>query len=257
MDWGVMPLEKRGRPQKYPGRDTAKERKELVELAARLFEVPYDDRILRDPDAPSLNEVARSMDITILKARKLLISSGIYTTELSRSVQRMKSEGKTNTDIMTALGLSKASVNSYLPYEKGAYHLVEPSLYAEQSSRYRRRRDMVRRIKTSNGWPDFTLVWEAILGFEGYPFQTPGLNGQGSRPFTYTVSRTEDGDYGKELIINTKRKTVTKATVELGYKKSIAVLQSEGIVTAPKNLGVPGAGSYLYPIFLKIGLFNR
>ena len=40
-----------------------------------LFEVPYDDRALRDPDAPSLNEVARCMDITVLKARKLLITA--------------------------------------------------------------------------------------------------------------------------------------------------------------------------------------
>ena len=122
-------MRNRGRPQKYPERDTAEERKKLVELAARLFEVPYDDRALRDPDAPSLNEVARCMDITVLKARKLLITAGIYTTELSRSVQRLTSEGKTSEEIMGVLGLSRASVNSYLPYEKGAYCLAEPSLY--------------------------------------------------------------------------------------------------------------------------------
>ena len=71
-------MRNRGRPQKYPERDTAEERKKLVELAARLFEVPYDDRALRDPDAPSLNEVARCMDITILKARKLLITDRTF-----------------------------------------------------------------------------------------------------------------------------------------------------------------------------------
>ena len=250
-------MRNRGRPQKYPERDTAEERKKLVELAARLFEVPYDDRALRDPDAPSLNEVARCMDITVLKARKLLITAGIYTTELSRSVQRLTSEGKTSEEIMGVLGLSRASVNSYLPYEKGAYCLAEPSLYSEQSSRYRHRRNMVRTIATSVEWPEFALVWEAILAFEAYPFRTSGRNGQGSIPFTYTVSRTKSGDFGKELLISTKRKTVTKATVEVGYNNAIEVYRYEGVVGGPKKLGVPGAGSYLYPIFLKIGLFDR
>ena len=116
---------------------------------------------------------------------------------------------------------------------------------------------MVRTIATSVEWPEFVLVWEAILAFEAYPFRTSGRNGQGSIPFTYTVSRTKSGDFGKELLISTKRKTVTKATVEVGYNNAIEVYRCEGVVGGPKKLGVPGAGSYLYPIFLKIGLFDR
>ena len=116
---------------------------------------------------------------------------------------------------------------------------------------------MVRTIATSVEWPEFALVWEAILAFEAYPFRTSGRNGQGSIPFTYTVSRTKSGDFGKELLISTKRKTVTKATVEVGYNNAIEVYRYEGVVGGPKKLGVPGAGSDLYPIFLKIGLFDR
>ena len=156
--------------RKYPERDPARERGELVLQAAKLFEVPYDDRNLRDPDAPSLNEVARSMGITVLKARKLLITAGVYTTELSRSVQLMTADGSTLEEIMSTLDLSRASVNSYLPYCKGAYHLLEPSVYSEQSTRYRRRRDAIRMIAASQEQPEFSLVWEAILAFEGYIF---------------------------------------------------------------------------------------
>lgn len=247
----------RGRPPKYPERNTAEERKKLIELAARLFEVPYDDRTLRDPDAPSLNEVARCMNITILKARKLLITADYYSTALSRAVQEAIGDGKTCSEVMNELNLSRASVNSYLPYEKGVYHLEKPSLYAEQSARYRCRRDAVKQIKTLQGHPEFEIVWSAVLAFEGFIFQTVGRNGHDGIRFTYAVTRTKSGSTGSELLISTKKKTVSKATVKLAYQNALRIMEEDGCVSGPKRLGVPGAGSYLYAVLLRIGVISR
>ena len=50
----------------------------------------YDDRT--DSRDPGLNAVAAQFGITALKARKLLITAGVYSTSLSRQIARLKSE---------------------------------------------------------------------------------------------------------------------------------------------------------------------
>ena len=48
-----------------------------------------------------------------------------------------------------------------------------------------------------------------------------------------------------------KRKSISRSTVELAYTKAM-----EGEIKGPKALGVPGAGSYLYLVFLRIGVIK-
>ena len=57
-----------------------------------------------------------------------------------------------------------------------------------------------------------------------------------------------------EIKISTKEKTVARATVEYGYKKAIEVQQKEGYVGGSKRISTPGANSYLYPIFIRLGI---
>lgn len=63
--------------------------------------------------------------------------------------------------------------------------------------------------------------------------------------FRYTVK-------GREIFVDRKKKTITKSTVELALIKT---LEMGGNVTGPKKLGVFGA-SYLYPIFIKLGIIK-
>ena len=100
-------------------------------------------------------------------------------------------------------------------------------------------------------------LWTHIIRYESQPFKTArGI------PFTYTVSRNPslsgrhytgesvDG-FGNELWISTaegvKKKSISRSTVELAYKRMM-----EGNVHGPRSLGVPGAGSYLFPILSTI-----
>ena len=85
------------------------------------------------------------------------------------------------------------------------------------------------------------LVWNALLAFEGCPFQTAkGLQ------FYYSIK-------GNEIFFSRKAKSVTKATVMLALKNALE-LQEKGIaITGPKMLHCFGA-SYLYPIFVRIGI---
>ena len=99
-------------------------------------------------------------------------------------------------------------------------------------------------------------------------FRNPG---RGERPgigFSYTVSkpggkagRKYEGNcidgYGNEIVIAGHSKSISRSTVELAYKNALAVQESVGYVSGPKKLGVPGAASYLYPIFVKVGVIIK
>lgn len=84
------------------------------------------------------------------------------------------------------------------------------------------------------------LLWETLILFQNKTFKTAkGL------PFTYTIK-------GGELFVNRKEKSITRATVEIAFRKA---RELEGRVTGPKKLGVFGA-SYLYPVFVRIGVIR-
>ena len=70
---------KRGRPKKKPDYDRDKEIEAFQAKAVELFGEPYDDRIERSEDAPSIRDVARAMDTTPLRVRKMLVTAGVYS----------------------------------------------------------------------------------------------------------------------------------------------------------------------------------
>lgn len=107
---------KRGRPRKKPDYDRAEQINNLLDKAVDLFGEPFDDREERSKDAPSIRDVANAMDTTPLKIRKILITTGHYSTELSRKVQSLREQGCSIQQIMKQTGLKRASVHAYLPY---------------------------------------------------------------------------------------------------------------------------------------------
>lgn len=115
---------------------------------------------------------------------------------------------------------------------------------------------------------DSAILWLSIISLQNHQFTT---SGRGRRPgitFTYTVSvpgsaggrhykgESVDG-YGNEMWIKTatgeKKKSISRSTVELGYKRA---QELNGIVKGPKALNLPGAGSYLFPVFIRLGVIK-
>lgn len=84
-------------------------------------------------------------------------------------------------------------------------------------------------------------LWDALSAFAGEPFKTAkGLS------YAYFVR-------GNELFFTRKEKSVTRASVNRAFDVALR-LQREGVaVTGPKMLGCFGA-SYLYPVFIRIGV---
>ena len=84
-------------------------------------------------------------------------------------------------------------------------------------------------------------VWKLIEEKEGQSLKTfSGLE------FTYRVK-------GHEIFITRKDKSITYSRVKKAQEE---VEKLDGLVTGPKKLGVFGA-SYLYPIFIEIGVIKR
>ena len=236
---------KRGRPKKKPGYDRDGVIEKMLQEAAVLYKEPYDDRQERSPDAPTLVDVATAMQTTTLKVRKMLVTTGYYSTQASRKVQELHDSGSSIQEIMEKTGLSRASVNTYLPYSKGAYKLDAPTLYAEQRRLYRKRERACNALLDHLDSEDVEeYLWETVKAFEGFPFLTDkGLS------FKYTVK-------GGEVFFSRKTKSVTKASVVKAFHRARQIQADEGYVSGPKLLGTFGA-SYLYPVFLRVGVCEK
>lgn len=86
-------------------------------------------------------------------------------------------------------------------------------------------------------------LWKTLLLLEDYPFQTAkGLE------FFYKIK-------GNEIFFSRKEKSVTRASVNIALKKAIELQKDGIIIKGPKMLKSFGA-SYLYPIFIKIGVIH-
>ena len=268
----------RGRPKKKPNVDTKAEIAEMVNQACQLLIEPFDDRKVRDDSLPSMNEIAREMDITIIKLKRLFITGGYYSSATSRAVQERVKGGMSMAQICTELNIRPASFYANIPYSKGAYKLVEPSLCADQNVRYRMRKKAIQQLQaaicTGTVEEQRLNLWKAICAFQEYLFTTTGRGKErkGAVKFKYTVSapgsaagRHYDGPtvagFGNEIWISTggeqKKKSISRSTVDLAFHNALEEQRREGFVSGPRKLGVPGVRSNLYAMFLRFGIITQ
>ena len=106
-----------GRKKLKPEYDAGKNLKEQIERAVVLYE-----------EECSLRSIADVLTLNPIKVRKLLITAGVYKSDVAEKVQDTFEEYRETQNYKEAilstantLQLSKASVTSYLPYEKGVY----------------------------------------------------------------------------------------------------------------------------------------
>ena len=166
-----------GRKKLKPEYDAGKNLKDQIDAAVALYE-----------EDCSLQSIADVLNLNPIKVRKLLITAGVYESEVAEEVQdtfeRYRKTQDYKTSILstaTVLGLSKASVTSYLPYKKGVYfqstEKEKISVGAERQRRYR----AVRKLRTE---PTEEHLWEVVLLYADVRFKTySGL------PFTYEIRK--------------------------------------------------------------------
>ena len=233
-----------GRKKLKPEYDAGKNLKDQMDAAVALYE-----------ENCSLQSIADVLNLNPIKVRKLLITAGVYESEVAEKVQdtferyRKTQDYKTSVlSTATVLGLSKASVTSYLPYEKGVYFpntadKEKISVGAERQRRYR----TVRKLRTE---PTEEHLWEVVLLYAGVRFKTySGL------PFTYEIRKGRNGQYTKELWIdrreNSKSLAWSSVLLALGHIKKVGE-----VVERPKALGDIRGVTYIYGMFYRFGLID-
>ena len=233
-----------GRKKLKPEYDAGKNLKNQIDAAVALYE-----------EDCSLQSIADVLNLNPIKVRKLLITAGVYESEVAEKAQdtfeRYRKTQDYKTSILstaTVLGLSKASVTSYLPYEKGVYFpntadKEKISVGAERQRRYR----AVRKLRTE---PTEEHLWEVVLLYSGVRFKTySGL------PFTYEIRKGRNGQYTKELWINRREnsKSLAWSSVLLALHN---IKKVGAVVDRPKALGDIRGVTYIYGMFYRFGLID-
>ncbi len=238
----------------------------------------------------SLRSISLTYDLPVAKTRKLLITAGLYHTEKSDKVAELwrQKEAKYSgardlnekqikkiimAETCKELHMKEQTVYSYLPYSSATYRRGMESdaniRKKRQVARMRAAREvsyyqthlpqmLPKEMRLSDedqlaGSLDemsadesarfeqyADAMWQAIVKFEGYTFQL--VSGDS---FTYKVITP------KQIKINTKKKPITKASVDLAL---LRMLEAENLgieIKGPKQLGVFGA-SYIYSIVNRI-----
>ena len=233
-----------GRKKLKPEYDAGKNLKEQMESAVAL----YDSEM-------SLQAIGEELGLNPVKVRKLLITAGVYESEVAEKVQATFQEYRETQDYKTSilstantLKLSKASVTSYLPYRKGVYfpstaEKGKISVGAERQRRYR----AVRKLRTE---PTEEHLWEVVLLYSGVRFKTySGL------PFTYEIRKGRNGQYTKELWIDRREnsKSLAWSSVLLALNN---IKEVGAVVDRPKALGDIRGVTYIYGMFYRFGLID-
>ena len=140
---------------------------------------------------------------------------------------------------MDKTGLSKASVNAYLPYTKGAYNLDSPTLYAEHGRLFRARQGACKALQEHLDAEDAGVyLWEAIEVFANYPFTIEdGLT------MKYTVRDCQ-------LFFNRKDESVTKTAVIKAFHHARRLQKKRVVLVVQKNWEVQ-SGTIFIPCFFE------
>ena len=230
-----------GRKKLKPEYDAGKNLKEQMESAVAL----YDSEM-------SLQAIADELGLNPIKVRKLLITASVYESEVTEKVQDTFEEYRETQDYKTSilstantLQLSKASVTSYLPYQKGVYF---PNTEKDKISVGAERQRRYRAMKRWRADPTEENFWRVVLAYAGVKFKTySGL------PFSYEIKKGRNGEYTKELWIDRREKSKSLAwsSVLLALKN----IKGE-VVDRPKALGDIRGVTYIYGMFYRFGLID-
>lgn len=91
----------------------------------------------------SLRKTSAECGVSIQIARRILASAGIYTSDLTETINRMHSGGKSVEEIARHLGIRPKSVLAHLPYTRTSYVVGEKSKNARNLAKWRAKKQSV------------------------------------------------------------------------------------------------------------------
>ena len=204
-----------GRKKRKPKYDAGKNLKEQMDAAVAL----YDSEM-------SLQAIGDALNLNPIKVRKLLITAGVYESDVAEKVKSTFEEYRETQDYNTSI-LSSAKERI--------------SVGAERQRRYR----AMKRWRADQTEENF---WGVVLAYAGVKFKTySGL------PFSYEIKKGRNGEYTKELWIDRREKSKS-----LAWSSIVLALGNikEEVVNRPKAFGDIRGVTYIYGMFYRFGLID-
>ena len=196
-----------GRKKLKPEYDAGENLKEQMDAAVGL----YDSEM-------SLQTIADTLALNPIKVRKLLITAGVYESEVAEKVQDTFEEYRETQNYKEAI-LSTASTL-----------------------------ELSRAMKRWRADPTEENFWGVVLAYAGVKFKTySGLL------FSYEIKKGRNGEYTKELWIDRREKS--KSLAWSSVLLALGNIKGE-VVERPKALGDIRGVTYIYGMFYRFGLIN-
>lgn len=238
----------RGRPPHKPDYDPEKHMAELMNTVTEVYR-----------EKNEIKATALELDLPPNKVKKLLITAKVISYPEMQQIQRLLNAGKSMAEVQEELHLSRATINTYLPYSKCVYKTAEISQNAERVKRYKERKTAVQSLRsllecgstgTAGDSAEETL-WKSVVAFQNYPFHTAsGL------PFTYTLKTGRSGSYTKELFVSRRENSKSLAWSSVRIACQSAVEKRNTVITGPKELANVRGISYIYSMLWRFGVIT-
>lgn len=247
-------------PKKKPDYDADKILREMANTAMILY-----------AEKGTLKSVSNELGLNMIKIRKLLITAGVlklnhesnicrnncsemnhstdhvhhdvfvYKSATADEVMKLKDDGRSISEIMAITGLSKSSVNSYLPYGRTPYKAKELSANADRIGKYRERKAAVGKLKTVGGTETF---WLAITAFQDYSFYTD----KGVK-YAYKII---DG----ALVINRGKLSIPGSIMEMAFSNAQGRTMTDFQKKMEAERQVTFEMTYICPVLKRLEVFD-
>ena len=242
-----------GRNKKKPDYNAIQVDQKLLDAVAASYAriLKQNEAVTNSLDTASyqfIEQTAKEYDISPMKMRKLLITAGVYKNETSELIVSLRDEGKSVSEIQSITGLSRSTVNGYLPYSKVIYKNTESSVGADRVRLLRKRRKACKELQEELSEKK---LWECLKLYQGFKFYTVS-----ELPFTYMIKIGKNGGYTREFIVDrrSESKTLTWSSITLAFNNAIGLKGK--VIHRPKDLGDIRGVSYIFPVLYYFGAID-
>ena len=126
-----------GRYKNNPNYDSIVLSRKLMDSLVYDYNHPRAGEVVPSTGKMQITKLAKKHNLSVLKVRKLLITTGELKTELSLRVQKLRLAKKSIDEIVKETGYSKATINGSEPYSRIIYKMDEVSPNAIRMKRHR------------------------------------------------------------------------------------------------------------------------
>ncbi len=147
----------------------------------------------------SVKQTSINCSVSEVTVRRVLITEGLWSSNTSRKIAELYTQGKSVSEIASALSVKEKAVQAYLPYSRGMYGTSQ-SGNARSSKNYRDRIAQAQKAVSSltGELDESQIISEPAHDFLKFEeTENNGLNMNGSEKFAETDSKQKPSGEGK------------------------------------------------------------